>query len=175
MAGVPSGTERRGASRPERPVDAGAGRSGSLPGRNLAGWGPRASRRSGECFQARDSGRQLRSAGNKTRTDTLVSSRSSGGDNNIKSRPPPGRAALGRSARCPQHRSRPEQGAEDARGRFGGRVWERSSPTLPFSPDPTPASPVSSLQLTPEKMAVQKAGMAPGLICLSEQPPRSLT
>lgn len=93
MAGVPSGTEaerwQRGASRPERPVDAGAGRSGSLPGRNLAGWGPRASRRSGECFQARDSGRQLRSAGNKTRTDTLVSSRSSGGDNNTKSRPPP--------------------------------------------------------------------------------------
>ena len=31
----------------------------AVPGRNRTGWGPQASRRSGECFQARDSGRQL--------------------------------------------------------------------------------------------------------------------
>lgn len=70
-----------------RPMGAGAGRSGSLPGRNLAGWGPRASRRSGECFQARDSGRQLRSAGNKTRTDTLGLSWSSGDPLRLFNRP----------------------------------------------------------------------------------------
>lgn len=58
-------------SEAERRVRASTATPRSLPGRSRAGWGPRASRRSGGCFQAQDSGRQLRSAGNKTRTDMV--------------------------------------------------------------------------------------------------------
>lgn len=137
LARVPSGTEpergHRGASRPERPVDAGAGRSGSLPGRNLAGWGPRACRRSGECFQARDSGRQLRSAGNKTRTNTLVSSRRSGGEH-FKKAVSPGRAAPGRSARSSHGPTASLAAGGRSRGRSGPFRWPGLGAELARSP-----------------------------------------